>query len=810
MFPLIILLLPVFSQQEHEKIVEEVSVNWWQVPVFAVDNNGNPVTDLQPGDIQVQLNGQQIPVFTLEKRSFTVTTQNKDREKSQQMPIQKSKVLFFLFDQALSGETSMAEAKKIAKKIIKDAEENTRFIVMTIDAFSGLQYIGEGSAVNKDQLLNMIERNVTRKRNRRYIAVFDFTAGLEHGDKYELDDLSFLFESTGKWNNRKSMGFFSAFDTLCLFLNSVEDNKFIYFFSEGLSSSITQRSSRNVGGEQGKYYHYFKNAANSLSRSGAVIFIINSRGMLQYSTSTSSFSGKDTLRVLAQESGGAYLEGTNEEIVERLENMHRAYYEIFFPDISRVKSTISKAAITPKRKGIKIYSLRTLEKRKHYTRMNPAEKEILVLNLVTQPDNSLIKSAISAYNARVDKTKKDKKGLTYTVTLPNAYLQQHIDLYKVWLAVDDQGMARLEKMEKESLYPSKNRVKIQFQFPKSKKPKEKEIAGETRAYFVLVNQGTDPAHASVHGIELYEEDPQLLELEKKKTAAKAKKNGETISAEEMNHILQGVSDYCLRLKQSVFHFYCREKIVETRIPLSEDDRKNMNIDEAIDPDEIQFGKARASSPVVYTEVKSYLFGYRLIKQSNKINEERDWISSSDSVKVHRDQVVKTNAFFSEKAVFAPITLLDLTRQNIYNFQFIRFDERNGRRAAVIEALPKDPLESATIYGTLWIDTQDYSILKIEANPESIKSYMILKELALKLGTRLHLSLEIDFDLQQQGIRFPTKVSFLEKYKGGRIISRNRGPKGWERTRTEFIYSDYQFFSVQTDVTVQKDGQSVNQ
>jgi hypothetical protein len=74
-------------------------------------------------------------------------------------------------------------------------------------------------------------------------------------------------------------------------------------------------------------------------------------------------------------------------------------------------------------------------------------------------------------------------------------------------------------------------------------------------------------------------------------------------------------------------------------------------------------------------------------------------------------------------------------------------------------------------------------------------------LAKELRTRLHLSLEIDFDHQQKGIRFPTKVSFLEKYKGGRIINRNQGPKGWERTRTEFFYSDYRFFDVQTDVTI---------
>jgi hypothetical protein len=166
-------------------------------------------------------------------------------------------------------------------------------------------------------------------------------------------------------------------------------------------------------------------------------------------------------------------------------------------------------------------------------------------------------------------------------------------------------------------------------------------------------------------------------------------------------------------------------------------------------------------------------------------------------------VVQTNTFFSEKAVFAPITILDGSLQHRYNFRFIRYDQRNGRPAAVIEALPRKPVETATIYGTLWIDREDFSVLKIEADPKSIRGYQVLEKLALRLRTRLHLSLGIDFDRQQKGIRFPTKVNFLEKYKGGRIISRHCGPKGWERTRTEFTYSDYRFFSVQTDVTVQE-------
>ncbi|UCH94316.1 MAG: hypothetical protein JSV88_29165, partial [Candidatus Aminicenantes bacterium] len=491
-------------------------------------------------------------------------------------------------------------------------------------------------------------------------------------------------------------------------------------------------------------------------------------------------------------------------IVEKIENMHLSYYEISFPDVRQLKDKAREIEIKSKRKGIKIYSLHSLEKRKKYTDMKDIEKDMLVLNLVTQPDNLLIKSKITAYNALVEKSKESKKGVTYTVTLPPSYLLKNIDLYKVWLAVNDQGMAQMEKIEKESLYPKKNRLQIQFQFTEDKKQKAKEKDTETaeiETFFVLVNKTAEPARASVHGLELYEEDPELAQMVKKKLAAKKRKGGKTINAEELKRILQGVADYCDRLKQSAFHFYCLEKILETRKPLTDAELQDPHIDEVS-------MRTKASTALdqirtkAYSKVNSYVFGYRLRKQGNKINEERDYISSTDNVRVNRAQVIMTNAFFTEKAIFAPITILDRSRQDNYDFQFARYDELNGRNAVVIEATPKNPRETDTIYGSIWIDSEDFSVMKIEADPKSIRGYKKLKELSRKLRTRLHLSLVSEFDEIRQGIRFPTRVKMMEKYKGGRIISGYRGPQGWERTITEFIYSDYRFFSVQTDVTVQ--------
>ncbi|MCP5053456.1 MAG: hypothetical protein GY940_40195, partial [bacterium] len=202
----------------------------------------------------------------------------------------------------------------------------------------------------------------------------------------------------------------------------------------------------------------------------------------------------------------------------------------------------------------------------------------------------------------------------------------------------------------------------------------------------------------------------------------------------------------------------------------------------------------------------YAFGYRLIKKGGRITEERQWLSTGDKNKplLTADQVVKPTAFFTQRAIFSPITMLARNRQSRYEYRFLGYETSKGRSAAVIEAIPKYQEEMHSIYGKVWIDRQDYSILKIEADPRSIKGYTALKELGKKMKTNLQLSLEIEFDNLSNGIRFPTKVSMAERYKGGRYISKLKGSNGWLRNRTVFLYSDYRFFNVNVEVTVDED------
>jgi hypothetical protein len=801
-----------------KEIVESVEVNWWQVPIFAVDKEDNPVLDLKDTDLEIWMNNHPVEAFTFYKREFMVSPPKEGVPQKNQVkqtrvtpppPPLKKNTIFLLFDVAMSAQVCTDRSREIAKKIVTRAEPGVEFVILTIEPFKGLNYVC-GPSADQTQLLEDIDKKVVGKPNLRTIeAAQIFMAPVQPSRQQLGIEKERQDEGSGGHSDqvaayflRKSNSFFNAFESLYLVFNSMEDNKFVYFFTEGISNSFVKA----LGGGLSLYNFQLGKLARRLGRSGSVLFIVNPMGVgdftelmtanrdanssdagsaTSYFDRQESLSGEDGLKYLAKQSGGKYLEGVTGKIVAQLEQMHRAYYEISFPDLPGLRGTTRDITVKSRRKGVVIHSLRSLEKSKTYSQMSAVEKEMAALNLITL--NPLLNARFSCQHARVTKIKKNRKNIVYTVILPKEFLNQHLDLYKFWVKEDQE----LSRIENESLRPRKNKIKILFEM------KEKQSPG-LNPYFALVNGETGSALVRAIGDEWVDpEDQEELQTQKIQT------KNETIPAEELQELLYHAAEYCEKLKASAFHFYCKEKIVESWKSIISQEFFNSPDIGTQSNRRLRFLRNLKLYGNVNTSVNVYTFSYRLLKNGAQIKEEREWLSSKDNVPKSREQVVKPTAFFSQRAVFAPLTLLAHERQDKYDFRFIGFDKRKGRQAFVIEGTPKRREEANSLWGKVWIDSQDYSILKIEAAPESITGYQALKEIEKQLSTRLALTLAIDFDELHGGIRFPTHIQMLEKYRGGRYVSMCSGPAGWERNRTVFTYSDYQFFDVNVEVSLKE-------
>jgi hypothetical protein len=501
---------PVTSRAEQKEIVEEVEVKWWLVPVFAVGKDGKAILDLKAQDLEVWLNGNRLTTFEFYKRTYGVTGEQGSQPPPDAASVTpplpekiQEKLVVLLFDLTICSRSSLRGAKLIAEKIITEADKDTRIIILSIEKFAGLKLIGEGGS-DKEKLIKMVRSGNKVNRplgfGRLHLSAFS------SGGKYSGGELAFFGEVSGSYLKRITEGFFNSIDTLYLYLNSLSINKYVYFFTEGIPDGImgTGQGSRSY------YYRYLKEAARQLGRCGAMLFIINSSGTRV--DSPFSRSGENSLRYLAKESGGTYLAGYNEKIVQKLENLHRAYYEISFPDVPGLKGNLRQVSIVSKRKGIHIHTLNSLEKSKSYLQMNDLEKELLAINLVTQ--QSLLKNLISTYNVRLDDTRAETDKVVYVITLPPSFLNRDIDLYKIRIAneKDKNGtlvMSEVEGIEKETLVPGKNQMEISFKTVKSTQSAGKKESREVFTYFVLIDGKGN--RARLHGVIDIEPDPELRE-----------------------------------------------------------------------------------------------------------------------------------------------------------------------------------------------------------------------------------------------------------------------------------------------------------
>lgn len=236
---------------------------------------------------------------------------------------------------------------------------------------------------------------------------------------------------------------------------------------------------------------------------------------------------------------------------------------------------------------------------------------------------------------------------------------------------------------------------------------------------------------------------------------------------EMAAILAGTAGYCDKLRQAAFHYFCTEKVVEKSAGW----------------------------------VSRFTFDYQLLKNENKIQEQRILISKR---KVHENEenaMATLRAFFVEKAVFAPVDLFARERQPLYQYRFIAYEKKKGARCAVIEVLPRSQEDARIVHGQAWIDTADHSVLMIKVSPRSVVGYEKMQAIARKLVAKLFLSLEISFEKKHAGMRFPDVIVIIERYKGGQLhLNPKLGPEGWERNRSEYRYKKYRFFEVGVQAT----------
>jgi len=293
----------------------------------------------------------------------------------------------------------------------------------------------------------------------------------------------------------------------------------------------------------------------------------------------------------------------------------------------------------------------------------------------------------------------------------------------------------------------------------------------------------------------------------------ADQDEKTKLAVDLNKVLENSADYCSKLAASALYFVCLEKITEETSKTSKDGqlsnpqqpshqdltdaRRNQEFRHEGTPERYRQGPQKTN-----LRKNGYIYDYQLIKKSEKIEESRTLIEENGKKKNEKNAQLKTRKFYSYRSVLGPIGLLSKSQQNKFNYKIIEEKKQKGRDVLVIEATPKAVSEQNSNYGRIWVDKENFQILRIDVAQESLIGY---KDPKVK-GINHVITISHYYDVEKNGLMFPSKTVFEENYTPDKVqvglwsnYSNSVQKITLQWTKLEIDYTDYKFFTVDVNV-----------
>ena len=184
----------------------------------------------------------------------------------------------------------------------------------------------------------------------------------------------------------------------------------------------------------------------------------------------------------------------------------------------------------------------------------------------------------------------------------------------------------------------------------------------------------------------------------------------------------------------------------------------------------------------------YVEAGEMIKKGDKLEEKRTLIKEGKKKRNVEDAELKIEGIKTKFLAYGPVGFLSWYWQYYFQYEIAGKDKINGKKAIVIEAAPTEEREDNYYSGKIWVDENDYSILKIEWVPKYIKGY----EEDVTGGVKRNVRWAASYEVEKNGIRFPSKQLIEE-------VFITEAGKEYPSNLITIIYDNYKFFMVEVDV-----------
>jgi len=265
------------------------------------------------------------------------------------------------------------------------------------------------------------------------------------------------------------------------------------------------------------------------------------------------------------------------------------------------------------------------------------------------------------------------------------------------------------------------------------------------------------------------------------------KSSETLSENqtELEIILKKCAEYCERLENVALYFICEETIEE------ELRGGHFGGSRTVSTSGGMMVSVRGGGQNI--ERNKYVYDYQLIKKGEKIEETRTLLKENGKKKHEKNAPMKTKRFYSRRSVYGPVGWLGKEQQDKYAYRIIKEQTIKKRKTYVIEVSPKIKIEGNPNFGKVWVDKEDFSVLKIEIKQESLAGFEKIEQESEKQSISPVITTTHDYFIEKNGIRFPSMTVCKELY-----IARMRRVRA-KISETRITYDNYRFFLVDVKI-----------
>ena len=131
------------------------------------------------------------------------------------------------------------------------------------------------------------------------------------------------------------------------------------------------------------------------------------------------------------------------------------------------------------------------------------------------------------------------------------------------------------------------------------------------------------------------------------------------------------------------------------------------------------------------------------------------------------------------------------KTQVYDYQMIKKGDRKEEKCILIEDNGRKKHEENNSFGRIWIDLEDFSVLKIQWDPRSIEAFR--PEVVTSVGElEREVDWSVEYGIEKNGVKFPSRQAIEE-----RLISQTG--KKHPKSAVTVVFDNYKFFTVETEV-----------